>query len=554
MIGRGRRESSTVKRPLWCCWLLLAAAPVAGQTPTISGTVTAAGAAFSGGTVAAYTLTGAVAASVSTDSQGRYTLQVPPASYRVVAYDPAGIYATTFFGNAPSFDLSQALTLSASDRLTGVDFSLVRGGVVAGRVVASDTGQPLAGMIVAAYNLTGSLRGFQATTATGTYELLLPPGSFKIAAYDANGVYAVKFYPDKTLFDAAGTITVAASARLNGIDFGLAMAATVAGLVSDRTSGVPLPLITVSAYDSLGFIGGSAVTGADGRFSMTLNPGSWKFVAGDPTRRYAASYYGDASSFASSPSIALASGQTFAAAAFHMDVSTSDPSRTTLFVAAAVNGSGAASTYFQTDVWIYNPSATAPLSVTATYLPGGSDNSAATGVTVFVRAGEQVYLPNLVQNTFHTSGAGALKLEASNSFRAMSRTYNVPPNSPVAGTFGLGMPGLPLSSALSRGVINGLANNSSFRSNVAVMNPQVIPITVKLELYGADGTLLGTASVNLAPLDWFQASTIFAFVGFPSPVDNAYAVVSSQDGAFISYGTVVDQKNGDSTYIAAVSP
>ena len=64
----------------------------------------------------------------------------------------------------------------------------------------------------------------------------------------------------------------------------------------------------------------------------------------------------------------------------------------------------------------------------------------------------------------------------------------------------------------------------------------------------------GWRASALAPLDWFQASTIFAFVGFPSPVDNAYAVVSSLDGAFISYGTIVDQKNGDSTYVAAVSP
>ena len=165
---------------------------------------------------------------------------MPPASYRVVAYDPAGIYATTFFGNAPSFDLSQALTVSGSDRLTGVDFALVRGGVAAGRVVASDTGQPLAGMIVAAYNLTGSLRGFQATTATGTYELVLPPGRVQDRRPMTKGVYAVKFHSGTDdMRDAGGG---AASARLSGIDFGLAGAATVAGLVStDDAVPVPLP-------------------------------------------------------------------------------------------------------------------------------------------------------------------------------------------------------------------------------------------------------------------------------------------------------------------------
>src|SRR5688500_1177200 len=49
---------------------------------------------------AAYTASGFLLATSTTDSQGRYTLNVPAGSYRVLAFDQEGVYATTFASNA----------------------------------------------------------------------------------------------------------------------------------------------------------------------------------------------------------------------------------------------------------------------------------------------------------------------------------------------------------------------------------------------------------------------------------------------------------------------
>jgi hypothetical protein len=220
----------------------------------------------------------------------------------------------------------------------------------------------------------------------------------------------------------------------------------------------------------------------------------------------------------------------------------------TLFVPAAVNAGGAGGAYFQTDLWISNPS-DAALTVTVTFLPAGQDNSGRTGTAVPVPAHAQVAFTNVLQSLFAATGAGALKLSAAAPFLATSRTYN---NASPPGTYGVGVSGRPLSASVTRGLIGGIANNASFRSNVAVMNPQPIPVTVTFALYRSDGTLLGQAPRTLAPLDWFQASTIFSFLGVSGVESNAYVTVSSPNGSFFAYGAVNDQTTGDGTVIEAV--
>jgi hypothetical protein len=77
-------------------------------------------------------------------------------------------------------------------------------------------------------------------------------------------------------------------------------------------------------------------------------------------------------------------------------------------------------------------------------------------------------------------------------------------------------------------------------------------VTVTFSLHRADGTLLGEAPHTLAPFDWFQASTIFSFLGVTSLESNAYVLVSSPNGSFFAYGAVNDQTTGDGTVIEAV--
>lgn len=524
---------------------MLAAGPAAAQTAFIYGAVVASesSAPLAAITVVAYDVNGLPITTTSTGAGGGYTLAVPFGTYRLLAYDLNGTYATSYYSNATSFETSAWLSVTAS--LTGVDFQMVRGYPVSGRVVASG-GTPLTGIVVAAYNTDGSRRGFTKTDGSGVYGLVLPPGTYRFAAYDESLNYATSFYRGQTSFEAAAPVSV--SSAVSDIDFTLPLAAKVTGSALDRGTRAPLASLSVEAHAPAGDLVYSTTTGADGRFTMALAPGDYKFLAFDEAKHYAVSYFSDANSFASAPSFHLAAGQALSGVDFLMSPVPPPSSRTTIFVPAAANTSGLNGAYYQTDVWVTNPSASA-ITFVITYLPAGQDNSGRPGVTLSLGPHSQVAIANVLNNLFQTTGAGALKLDSDAFFLATSRTYN---SASSVGTFGVGIAGRPLAASVSRGIIIGLSNNVSYRSNVAVMNPQPVPVTVTFQLYRADGTALGQGTQRLAPFDWFQASTIFGFLGVASTEDNAYVTVSSPDGSFFSYGSVVDQRSGDGTVIEAV--
>lgn len=520
------------------------AAPVCAQTVFVNGVVTASGigTAIAGVTVAAYDGSGKLENTTLTGTFGRYTLVVAPGKHRILAYDPSGVWATAFYNRATSFETSALLNLSGS--IDGVDLELARGFGVTGRVTGPG-GAPFAGMVVAAYNSDGTRRGFQKTDGSGAYSLLLPPGSYRFAAYDENLNFATMFHPGATSFEAAVPVTV--NAPVGGIDFSLPAAARVTGRVSDRRDRSAIGAILAAAYAPTGSLVYSTATDGEGRFSMALPPGAYKFVASDPTGSFLTSFYADALNFASAATFSLSPAQGLADVEFLLSRTPLPPALVRLFVPAAANAGGVGGTSFRTDLWITNPS-DQDLSVDVRFLVGGRDNTNVLAVPVSVRANGQSFVPNVLATLFGAGGAGALLLEAPRAFLCVSRTYNVGSGN---GTYGVGLAGRPIEASTSRGLIAGLSNDESFRANVAVLNPQPHPIDVEFELRRADATLLGHGSRRLEPFDWFQASTVFSFLGVVSPESNAYVVVSSAQGSFFAYGSVVDQRSGDGTVLEA---
>lgn len=525
---------------------LLAAAPSAAQTAFVTGTATDATSSISLSniSVAAYGPTGLPETITSTDQAGRFTLALKYGTYRLLAYDDAGVYATSYYSNASSYESSAQLDVRES--LSGVVFQMVRGHPVTARVVSTG-GVPLVGMVVAAYNGDGSQRGFEKTGGNGSCTLILPPGTYRFVAYDDLQRYATLFYPGVTSFEAAAPVAVPSG--VSSIGFSLPLASKVGGSALDRATRTPVAALLVAAYSPAGDLVYSTATGVDGRFTMALAPGDYKFVATDADQRFAPSYFSDAASFEAAPSFRLVAGQELAGVDFLMNPVPPPGSRTTLFVPGAANTSGLGGAVFQTDLWIHNPS-DSPISYTVTFLPAGQDNSGREGVALSLGPRSQVAIANVLNSLFRTTGAGGLRIDSDAFLLATSRTYNSA--SPV-GTFGVAIAARPLTESLSRGLLLGLSNNASYRSNVAVLNPGPHPITVTFRLFRADGTALGQGTKSLAPLEWFQASTIFGFLGVDSVVDNAYATVGSPDGPFFSYASVVDQKSGDGSVIEAAS-
>src|SRR5256885_8616789 len=88
---------------LWCLLVVAFAGTAAGVT--IKGSITdgVRHTALPSMVAAAYTPTGSLVMTATSDPQGNYTLNLPAGRYRLLAYDINGAFATEFGGNAGSF-------------------------------------------------------------------------------------------------------------------------------------------------------------------------------------------------------------------------------------------------------------------------------------------------------------------------------------------------------------------------------------------------------------------------------------------------------------------
>jgi hypothetical protein len=273
----------------------------------VSGTVRDAGtnAPLSGKIVAAYDVNGTLRGTATTDPTGLYVLNLDPGSYRFLAYDLSGIYATMFDANAESFATSPLRSIPASG--ASISFALVRAGSIVGRV-RSANGIALPGMIVEAYNLSGTLRGSGTTDGNGDYSLVLPPGEYKLVAYDPAGFHAPAF------FEGARTFTDADAVRVDvgfprGATFTLEVAARVSGTAVDAATNAPLASMLVYAYTVEGTLVATTTTNSAGQFRFSLRSGQYRFVAADAAGNYATAFYEGSRAFEAARVMTLATGE-----------------------------------------------------------------------------------------------------------------------------------------------------------------------------------------------------------------------------------------------------
>ena len=288
--------------------VLLALVALPATAATITGTILQSGTntPLPGMMVQAYDTSGALKSNATTDAAGRYSLTVPTGMYRVLAFDPAGAFATNFYSDAESFDTSAQLAVAGAQTLSSINFTLVPGGFVAGSVT-STAGVPLTSITVAAYNLDGTRRGFTTTDAAGHYQLVLPPGIYKLAAYDDGQDYLTSFYSGQTSFAAASSVGVVAT-QTTDANFSLARASVISGTITDASTGFPIVGATISIYSDAA-IAASANSDASGRYRVLVPAGAYRVVLFDPTGAYAPLYYPNAESFDTSALIALTEGQ-----------------------------------------------------------------------------------------------------------------------------------------------------------------------------------------------------------------------------------------------------
>ncbi|HEX6098859.1 MAG TPA: hypothetical protein VF432_21265 [Thermoanaerobaculia bacterium] len=248
--------------------------------------------------------------------------------------------------------------------------------------------------------------------------------------------------------------------------------------------------------------------------------------------------------------IAIAAAIVFAVA--------SDAAAKNLYIPAAGSAPGANNTRFRTDVRIFNPSSTTPISVSVHFLPQGMDGSNISGRIVQVGPRQMAVLNDIVANFLQwpVPAVGAIRLDSdtdkSYEFSAESRTYTDSPNPAAPGTFGQFIPALdPGVSGLKLAVVPHLIHNDAFRTNAGVMNPNREPITVNATLVRADGTLAAETATFVVPPMSMTLRPLAQLFGAGTVLEDGYVAINTSLPAF-PFASVVDNQSGDAIFIPGV--
>ena len=152
----------------------------------------------------------------------------------------------------------------------GVEVKLGKSGIISGLVKEKETGKPVPGVIVLAYQPDGMYGFFGVTGNDGRYRIAnnLASGTYNVAPLFPKGyVWATTD---------AKAVTVTAGLETSNVDFELEKSGIISGFVV-YSDGAPAPNATVIAYSDSEYLG-SAMTGYDGAFRIDSGLGTGTYM------------------------------------------------------------------------------------------------------------------------------------------------------------------------------------------------------------------------------------------------------------------------------------
>ncbi len=362
-------------------------------------------------------------------------------------------------------------------------------------------------------------RGFytQGFGGTSLKQVVLP------LSFPANGTYQL-------------TLT-ASSIRFDGVVLGVATVTFTAASTAFQSVTFDFGTITVTEGDTIAFAGAVPVKPANVTGKVMMQ------IVTDPVCRLTETNdtVGPLSTFRRGGIAAIING----------DVATTFNHIVTVAASASVHGAN--STFFHTDVWIYNPLGVS-VTVTATYRCFGGANCGTGTATFTVDAGKAVTFTDIIQSLFAApETAGAITFQYMSpayvsTLKVSSRTYTPSLPNPTNGTFLEGRAAIDI---VGNAAFVGLGNNGAdhtkgFRTNFGFYNPSGFPSTVTIALATSDGTPIGSPVTQVwGPHQALQINDIFTAAGAGGTVTtDATAHVSATLPGF-PYISVTDNQSGD---------
>jgi protocatechuate 3,4-dioxygenase beta subunit len=254
---------------------------------------------------------GAIAATATTEPDGLYVVNGLRAGVYTVEFQPSlGDYLPQYYDGQSSPTTASQLTLQAGTVASSIDAVLQSASTISGTVTASEGGD-LSGVEVSVYDESGAFVQAVTSGAEGTYIVSgLSAGTYTVQFEPAGTDYIGQFYDEKSDGNSATSVVLAAGASKEDIDAKLSKGATVDGTVT-AAGGGPLEDVEVHVQPTSGGVGGSAITGADGSYSVPgLQPGSYTVEFEPVDSSYAGQYYDNTAEAATAHLITLSSGAT----------------------------------------------------------------------------------------------------------------------------------------------------------------------------------------------------------------------------------------------------
>ena len=220
-------------------------------------------------------------------------------------------------------------------------------------------------------------------------------------------------------------------------------------------------------------------------------------------------------------------------------------SLTTWLLPSAAWIHGAGGSYWTTQFTLCNTGST-DAAVTFKWLGHDVDGRGGDAFTYFVHAGQTLSPDRAIWSINFPENYGAILVTSSSPALVVQSETST--NVPGGGTAGQALPALGAAdfAGASPKMLAPIRENAAFRTNLVLANATEAPLTAHVELYAADGTLVGARDVDLPPLGMRQLTRVAVVLG-ASTLDLGRIAVSTPTpgGSVAAYASVIDNVTND---------
>ena len=210
---------------------------------------------------------------------------------------------------------------------------------------------------------------------------------------------------------------------------------------------------------------------------------------------------------------------------------------------------------FHSDMRIYN-GGNASVDVALKYYEQGATSPNPKTVTRSIDSGKVLAIDNVLPELWGLAASGgAVTVDAppTSSLVVTARTYS---RDSAGGTFGQFIPGVTAREAVGFGErsleLLQLEESASYRTNLGLVEVTGNPVTIEISAYKPDTKLTVVTTVGLKANEFRQLGFVFRSMGLPTVYNGRISVkVIEGEGRVASYGSVVDNRTVDPTYVPA---